>query len=459
MANSISHTIREFKASIEEKIELFKEKKDDIGISTKRIDYYKEKFDEAFEVLKEYNYPEASTEFFKYGNYFAHLDHLAHLGIWDDYFTNDPEGKKSALGPLFLPIQMYKRQTPIGIIQAAKQQLGMGKDSNLVKAQRVANEICEQFMTETKESESAQYLPFVQLVAGGDATFFTGLPGACFIGVDESKDTKHFYNFSAVPHECGHVLAHTPQGEKMIEAIKEKIGSVGLNYLNYWEQWVEECFADAVAVSVIGIGEIYSLATLFSSGPTNKIYMPRRKESKKNAGNQIDEHPIRHIRVLLAVKVCRLLFADEIQLMTDLDKFEEEWEQFGERVNNYHIKCYPVYSNMVYDESNGDVYLMQDFNKDIEKVADALVSTTYTNENGEVKPPLKEIFSEVANKRNASGNEMENKKNGDLKDELKNAILKSELKWGRDRAERYIQKPPKKEKPDNNLSGTTTSES
>jgi hypothetical protein len=182
------------------------------------------------------------TNFYNSGLYLDYLDDLLYLGIWDDGFANDPENRKSPLGKLFLHIQKYKGNEPVGIIQAAEQQSTHKHRDDLIKAQKLAADIYCKFLayfhekppgenswdaeTEEKYKAELKHPPIVQLCNCGASALLCGLPTPAFILMDEKEiDGKEdkFSGFSALPHECGHVLAHSIHGAELLKEIWKKV--------------------------------------------------------------------------------------------------------------------------------------------------------------------------------------------------------------------------------------------
>jgi hypothetical protein len=393
--------IDHFFQTTKKKIAYLKSKANKMEIGLPLLEYYEHRFDKSFYRLKEYfekktnDQEDPYVDFFNKKHYLNYIDDLLYLGIWDDGFVN---GQQSSLGSLFLPIQKYKMNRPIGILQAAIQQLSHNDWENLNKAQKLATEIYTTFMgnvngeKDKDHHDHAQFPPIVQLYNGDSSAILTGLPSPAFILFDK-KHAHDFESFAALPHECGHVLAHTHQGSELLKEIRNKIkGEFNINrpkiYLRKeWDKWLEECFADAIAVATIKEGEVFSLENLFSDKRTNKIY-------KNHDGDNIDEHPNPFIRVLLTIEICvelgilRKFTLDEEKVLL-VDQLKNEWQKIGEEINT----DYP-------DEHIMNLYkkryhLKENFANAIPIVARCLINTPYITTKGQ---SLKTIFATLNKK-------------------------------------------------------------
>jgi hypothetical protein len=439
--------INEFKEHIKTKIKelekLDKRLLEPMGLESKSLNDLKIAIERASKNIIDYRNnnktlkkdKEFLRKFYQEGEYLDYLDDLLDLGIWDDGFTNDIENKRSPLGKLFLPIQHYKGQQPIGIIQAVEQQLVHPHKNLLIKAQKLAHNIYCQFLEffDPKGKEASEAYnnlpedeshpefrrpPIVQLFNGGASALLCGLPTPAFVLIDE-KEANKMSGFSALPHEVGHVLAHTPQGASLIREMIHNIKNskdlgpkkMKSSFEKYWIRWIEECFADAIAVVVIEEAEIFSLAHLFSDEPTNKIY-------KSKTEDDIDEHPNRHIRILLAIEIARKLKLDkelcrhptkQRKPITLLDKIDEEWDAIGRKLNtdysdekimNLHKKWWHLKKNFVDSiEFIAKVLLYSSYNgKKLEDFFKALEKHQIKKATGEAEELRKAIISDLLDK-------------------------------------------------------------
>lgn len=379
------------------------ETRNDLQIELKSLMDFKWHFYTAFNQLKEYlknNWEKSYSSFLKdevwlLGNH----NRLLLLSLWDNDFADDPNGYLSPFGPLLIPFRGYKGKRQIGILHAAEQQLAHTYADNLGKAQRLAKEIHYHFMDFASSNmlgdlkRCYEYPPVVQFCAGGAAALFAGLPVPTVIAMDKTKADK-FSKFSALPHECGHNLARQFKKSGLVEEIKKKVKTLGNPRVHLWQKWIEECLADAIGVFIIKEGEIFSLANLFADDYTNIIY-------KDNDSGKVDEHPIRHIRVLLTIEVGCKLGINDILLKDTI----KQWNDFGEKINTNKPK------GLIEDLCNKKAYKMKDFVKDIEYIAQLLVETKYEQLN---KKTIKDIFADFES---------------NLADEMKTSIKETKKKW------------------------------
>jgi hypothetical protein len=121
-------------------------------------------------------------------------------------------------------------------------------------------------------------------------------------------------------------------------------------------------------VCIIKEGEILSLANLFSNDHTNII----QKDSIDK--KEVDEHPLPHLRVLLAIEVGRKLGIKS----SLLGEIQKKWIAHG--------------GNIIKDKVRfkKEKYPMQPFVDNIDKVAKALVETGYEELKGY---SVKDIFA------------------------------------------------------------------
>lgn len=406
---------------------------DKTGINSELIQYCNDLFLFAIENSKgkllktiQGNNPQFST-FYQNGQYHDFLEVLLYMGIWDDGFTNDIENRHSPLGKLFLPIQKYKGNEPIGIIQAAEQQLSHKYKDNLIKAQKLAKNIYANFLTffksenDTELENQLKRHPIVQLCNCGASTLLSGLSTPAFILMDV-KESKEFSGFSALPHEVGHVLAHTPKGKGLLKAIsdsvRKELRDLVLNtpekylFTDIWLTWLEECFADAIGVAVIKESETFSLAQLFSDEPTLEVH------KKRKGKNGIDEHPVRHFRILLTIEVAKSLFIVDNEYYKILN---DAWNAISKELdmNNDGKLEFPDLSR-----SNITVKIPKsDFYTALNVIAKCMVNTVYNNKN------FLGFFNEYYNNANAMQpdrveNELRINIEESLKGKAKNNIVK-----------------------------------
>ena len=194
---------------------------------------------------------------------------------------------------------------------------------------------------------------------GGGVTWFSGLPVPTMIATNQAK-AQTFGGFSAVPHEFGHDLSGTFNEGALAASIQQRVRSLAIPHTAFWEMWVEEAFADVIGTAILGAGEIFSLANLFSGSFTNIIFTDE-------SGQGPDEHPNRHLRVLLTIEVGRRLGLDN----TLLDRAQERWMAFGETINT------AIPSDFIFDQFHQQLLPMNEFLAGIDPVAEALVDTVY----------------------------------------------------------------------------------
>ncbi len=306
---------------------------------------------------------------------------LLYLGLWDSAYANDPHGRLSTFGPWLGILGQWMEGKPIGILHAFDQQLTHWHRENLVKAQQLANDLYDHFLEFLGENiitglkPDYEHLPLIQLYVGGAATYMSGLPVPTIITMDVRK-AHQFSGFSALPHEFGHDLSGTFHGRVLVEEITEHVKNLQLPHSELWQLWVEECFADAIGVATIKEGEIFSLANLFSNFDTNIIF-------PDESGSRHDEHPVRHIRVLVTIEVGRILGLDEAML----NQMEAEWMAFGERRNTF--------ADKIYDQFTNQLYPIEDFLFGVKPVANALVNTAYNHLN---RKKVRDIFANFRSK-------------------------------------------------------------
>lgn len=369
-------------------------------------DNFLNSFKDAFEQLKSFLKDEGDNAYKRfYGDklYFDYLDEMLYLGIWDDDFTDDPEGLLSPYGKLLILLEpKYKGNRRIGILHAAEQHHGHIHKNNMNNAQKIANEIYNHFKDFADKNQLSnlnpgfQYGPIVQLCAGGAATLLGGLPVPSFIVMDKTK-AHDLSGFSALPHECGHDIISTFEDSCLMKEIITKVEELRLPppYGKFWEKWIEECLADAIAVAIIKEGEIHSLTNLFSNYHTNMIF-------KDVTGKKEDEHPIPYIRVLLAIEVGGLLGIGN----DFLKKTKDEWIKFSKRINT------DISYQSVKNLFNGKIYPMKNFVDGVKDIAKLLVSTPYYQINGKT---VGDIFKEFDSQL--------------VKNQLIPSILKTKKKW------------------------------
>jgi len=393
-----------FYSYIKKSIEYYK-KQNDLKVDIKLLEHFHVCFNDAFCTLKTFltdNGENAYRCFYDDKRYLDYLNELLYLGIWDDDYSNDPDGELSPFGPLLILLQHihYKGKRKIGILHALEQQSAHFYNDNQANAQNLAIEIYNCF-SEFASSINLSGLepeythpPIVQLCASGAATLLGGLPVPPIIVIDKTKADK-FSGFSALPHECGHNISKylTFEDSSLVNEIATHVvEELHPPYGEFWEMWIEECLADAIGVAIIKEGEIFSLANLFSNYYTNRIF-------KDSTGKKVDEHPVPHIRVLLAIEVGRRLGINK----SLLDQTEEEWIAFGKRTNT------DIPLDEIKNLFNDKIYKTKKFVEGIEPVAKALVDTPYKQIKGS---RVRDIFASFDTK---------------LAEDLRNSI--TEKKW------------------------------
>lgn len=337
-------------------------------------------FEEAFELWKDYldrvgTIPEYDG---------AILDVLR-LGMWHFAYANDPNGLRSPFGPYLAGLGEFFEGQPIGILHALEQQFNHWNRNNLVKAQQLANELYQQFLRFVEMNHLSElkpdyeYPPLIQLYMGGAVTFLSSFPVPTIIAMDERK-SHQLSGFSALPHEFGHDVSGTFHSRVLVEEIVETVRELHLPHGELWQLWMEECFADAIGVMTIKEGEIFSLANLFSNFYTNIIF------GDESASGH-DEHPVRHIRVLVALEVGRILGIDG----TLIDQTTAEWMAFGNRINT------AVPADQIYDQVTHSFYPMAEFIEGVEPVANALVNKACSHLNGyKIRDIFADFHSDIA---------------------------------------------------------------
>lgn len=290
-------------------------------------------------------------------------EEILYLGLLDSDYTSGSNGKSSPFGPWLSPLQKIGKKG-ISIKRAFEQQQRLTLEvGHLVNAQKFANEIYAYFLNFVKNAgiiglkPGYNHPPIIQLCSGGTATLFKDFSVPAIIVMDGVKNST-LSDFSAIPHEIGHVICGAFQNSTLIKEITKKAESLPIEHIDYWKCWIEECFADAIAVSILKEGEIFSLRNLLSRYETNVIHKDRR--SKKVA-----VHPMPHVRVLLTIEVGRILGL-EYNL---LNRTKAGWIDFSIEKNNHsrHAR---------FDQIE---HLMSDFDDPsvVELVAKALIDTPY----------------------------------------------------------------------------------
>ncbi len=325
------------------------------------LDNYYKKFKDSFgtwkNLLNTYNsIPE----------YYGIVMDLLHLGIFDSSYAHDPNGYISPFGPRLSILGEIMETERIDLYHAFTQQSSHPDIENLLKAQKLAVEMYKHFLKFADENDIENLKmdkedPSVLLLyAGGAVTWFSGFEIPTIIAIDQAGSNL-LSGFSAVPHEFGHDLSGTFNEGALVTSITENIRTRQLDHSEFWEMWTEEAFADTIGVATIGIGEVYSLANLFSHSYTNIIF---RDES----GERPDEHPNRHIRVLLTIEVAKQL---EVASETTLNKARDKWIEFGKQINT------EVPNDQLYDQFHDRYIPAKEFEDSIPSIAEALVDTEY----------------------------------------------------------------------------------
>lgn len=307
---------------------------------------------------------------------------ILYMGLLDSNYASGSNKKTSPFGPWLSPLQDLGKKG-ISISRAVDQQRMRTPQNNLVyghlvNAQKLANEIYKHFLGFLKQNKisglkpSYQYPPIIQLCKGGGATLFKDFKVPTTIIMDEKKISK-LADFSALPHELGHAICGAFKCSGLVEAITQKVDSLSIKHKDYWTSWIEECLADAIAVSIIRKGEILSLRHVLSECETNIIHVDRIRK-------KLAVHPIPHIRVLLVIEVGRILGIDR----AFLKKTETEWNIFGKWKNKR------WHNSLVYDRMLKKERQMTDFIKGVKPIAKALIDTSYNELGGKT---VRDIFS------------------------------------------------------------------
>lgn len=303
---------------------------------------------------------------------------LLHLGMWRAEYANDPAGELSPFGPALSDLGRVMEGKPIGVLHSLTQQISDPFKENLIKAQGLAVDIYDHFLRFLEENGIDElkpdypHAPLIQLYGGGAVTWFKDFPIPTIIAMQRSK-AGAFSGMSALPHEIGHDISGTFNGAQLVEQISSQVQTLGIPHTDFWKDWTEECFADAIGVSIIREGEIYSLANLFSGYYTNIIFADENEPKP-------DEHPNRHIRVLLAIEAGRILGVDS----SLLDQMKTEWEAFGRTRNT------EVDPDKIFDVYNQRFYPMSAFVEGVKPVAEALVDTPYPRVGGK---KIRDLFA------------------------------------------------------------------
>ena len=300
--------------------------------------------------------------------------HLLHIGIWDSAYLHDANGSKSPYGPWLAVLGALLKKVlgsgSVGLLISLSQQLA---DENHVlrEAQALLDEMhahYHAFLSSNGISAivpGKQYPPFVQLHPGKRAVnVLAGAPLPSIIVINKAKGSS-FTGFSPIPHEFGHEVSGTFKDAELVKEIRRRIIKTDIEMKAIWTNWAEESLADAINVAMLEEKGICGLAALFANEQTNKIY-------KNPITNTWDEHPCRHIRILLAIEVGKLLGLDETVLM----EIETEWRNHSEKHNGQYG------ANMIYDAFKNKTYDMHVFEEAIRPVADILVDSGYSQLNG-----------------------------------------------------------------------------
>ncbi len=380
--------------------------REDLEMEKEKLNELKAKFDEVFLIMKQHleeNWDTPYSCLVNKSNFELYFEELANLSLWDDDFADDLHGELSPFGPMLELFQNLRGKRRTGILHAVEQQLAPIYGNNLRNAQKLAVEIYNQFLKFVEANQldkltfvskndlgildnlrtGYKYSPIVQLCAGGAAAILTDFSVPTLIALDKTKIDR-FSKFSALSHEVGHSIANAFNESRLIDEMKTHVTNLNIPYAEeFWGFWIEECFADAIGVAVIKELEIFSLANLFSEDEyTNKIYI----DSYSGA---VDEHPNRHIRVLLTIEVGRKFGKIE---ETILKKTWEEWNDFGGRKNT------DIEPGMIMHSCSKELFPIEEFVEGIEAVAEALVNDKYDALNGKsVNDIIGNFESGVAN--------------------------------------------------------------
>ncbi len=259
---------------------------------------------------------------------------------------------------------------PVSIFQALVQQLAHPYKVPLRMSQALAGDMYAHFLQFLEQNDITSlkpdyaHPPLIRLHGGGAVTWLKDLPVPTIIAMPLDKGHR-FGGYTALPHEFGHDLSGTFSGAQLVEQIKTQIGSLDIQHKAWWQMWAEECFADSIGMAIIREAEIFSLANLFTGYYTNIIFTDE-------SGQRPDEHPNRHLRVLLAIEVGRILGIPN----AILNQTRQEWTAFGNAKNT----IYPP--DQVYDEFSQMSYPMSEFIAGLVPVATALVDTGYNQLHG-----------------------------------------------------------------------------
>lgn len=331
------------------------------------------------------------------------------IGIWDSSYLRDALGQLSPFGPTLYQMNFYSGNAPMGIIPALRQQEQQQKQKDnskgfLVEAQYMADSIYYEFLKFVEDNKlqerlkgDYEYAPLIQNAPEIEHIRVSERMVPTLIVMNQAKTVSSIDGYSAVPHEIGHDILDTFANTAFLREIKSKVRRCRRlgERRPLWLAWIEECFADAIAVMTCGMIEIITLADLFSGDYTDRIFY-----DQDVAGYELepDRHPNRHIRVLLTLKVAEMVgekynrkdknFIEP----REVRNFVRNWGYFDE-VNNTgtpkgHLEVIPKGRSRGAD----DYLLISKFEDDLEAIANILVNSRYQNLNR--KKPI-QIFEQL----------------------------------------------------------------
>ncbi|MDH3652560.1 MAG: hypothetical protein OEQ53_22905, partial [Saprospiraceae bacterium] len=305
--------------------------------------------------------------------YFLEPERRIRLGLAWSVFTNDEIARLSSLGPWLISIGQQLKQLPIGVIDALSELKNADKDSDhknnsislskthdrpsewedLNRAQLMLIAVYKEFkeFCETGElcgiNKDYKFPPLIQLIDGAPTSIWAAdrddVPSLIVINRQNARHNDQetrMQAYASLPHEFGHDIADTFQGDQLLEELRSKIHQdkqIAKPYL--WNAWMSEIFADAVGVAGLGVISINGLSRMLKNEdrPPDLIYrssmeddQPTELEIKEPSEDAerddeykvyeqcYDRHPVSCIRILLAIAIFRELGGKK-DLLTELE--------------------------------------------------------------------------------------------------------------------------------------------
>lgn len=309
------------------------------------------------------------------------------MAIWDSAYMRDVLGQLSPYGPTLFQMQFYGGNAPMGIIPALRQQEN-SSSPYLTDAQYLADSIYHVFLEFVDKEKihhhlkgDYRYAPLIQNAPEVEHIRVSERKVPTLIVMNQAKTIK-FNGYSAVPHEVGHDIMDTFKDSGLIREIQGKVRDCKevAERKGFWLAWVEECFADAIAVMTSGLVEIVTLADLFSGDYTNRVNFS--KDSNDHA-YEPDRHPNRHIRVLLTLKVAEKVMRryEGFLKRSDIKRIRDNWEAFEQKNNTNTQPGFLEHLDIENHHAGANCDEMSHFVKDLDAISEILINDTYRHLN------------------------------------------------------------------------------